>query len=202
MRPELLEPRRVRYPRGAYGWVDLRIVTDGHLQGLGAEAALIYLFLCTVGDRQGISFWSRPKMARVLNLTPEEVDTALARLTTADLVAVKDRVVQVLPVPDGCGRHLVPHEGNQQTAEVGPAREAQLCPSTKPQLVPELEEPEVSDDEIRDQEARARAQVARFLGRREPSASIIRGVARGLALAARRTATANAAGTPGGDGRE
>lgn len=33
----------------------------------------MYLFLCTVGDRAGISFWSRMKMAKLLNLTPANI---------------------------------------------------------------------------------------------------------------------------------
>ena len=73
MRVEPLEPRRIRYPKGAYGWVELRMVTDGHLQALDPSCALVYLFLCTVGNREGISFWSRSRTARTLNLSLETV---------------------------------------------------------------------------------------------------------------------------------
>lgn len=182
MRVEPLEPRRVRYPKGAYGWTDLRIVTEGHLRGLGPEAALVYLFLCTVGNRAGISFWSRARIAQMLNLTPVQIDTALARLIAADLIAANDRVVQVLPVPDACRRHQGAHDGTQQSVEGRSASKVQSHPSMPMQPIREFEEPVVSDDEIRAQEPQARARIARFYGSREPSASAVHALARSLAL--------------------
>jgi hypothetical protein len=179
VRAEPLEPRRVRYPKGAYGWVDLRIVTEGHLQGLGPEAALVYLFLCTVGNRAGLSFWSRERISRMLHLTREEIDGALARLIAADLIAANDRIVQVLPVPDGCRRHL--DDRTAPGAEDRPAAKKPPPPSPQAQRVPEPVEDEVSNDEIRAHEAQARAHIARFYGVREPSAGVVRALARSLA---------------------
>ena len=187
MRTEPLEPRRVRYPKGAYGWVDLRIVTEGHLIGLGQEAALMYLFLCTVGNRAGISFWSRVRIAQVLHLTPVEIDNAVMRLIAAGLIAANERVFQVLPVPDGCRRHLGARDGTQQSGEGRLDGKAVSHSTTQPQRVPELVEPAVSEDEIRAHEARARAQIARFYGTREPSASAVHALARSLALRTRST---------------
>lgn len=181
MRAEPLEPRRVRYPKGAYGWVDLRIVTDGHLEGLGSEAALVYLFLCTVGNRSGLSFWRRARIAQMLNLAPVEIDGALARLIAADLIAANDRVVQVLPVPDAGRRTLGAHGGTQPSAEGRSAGQAQSHPSMQASP-PEPAEPAVTDGEIRAHEAQARVQIARFYGTREPSAVIVRALARTLAL--------------------
>src|ERR1019366_10489579 len=99
MRVEPLEPRRIRYPKGAYGWVELRIVTEGYLQALDPNSALTYLFLCTVGNREGISFWRRSRIAQTLNLSLDTVDAALGALVEAGLIAATERVVQVLPVP-------------------------------------------------------------------------------------------------------
>jgi len=179
VRDEPLEPRRIRHPRGAYGWVDLRIVTEGHLRGLGPEAALVYLFLCTVGNRAGISFWGRPRIAQLLHLTPAEIDDALARLIAADLIAANNRIVQVLPVPDGCRRHIV---AGQQAAGPG---EAQPTSGAKSRGVTHVQEPvelAVTDDEIRAHEVEARARIARFYGTRVPSVTTVRALARSIAL--------------------
>jgi len=135
----------------------------------------------------------------MLHLTPEEVAAALARLAATDLVAVTERVVQVLPVPDGCRRHLVPIEHGQDDAQIQPACPTQLGPSAG-QSPPAEPEPEVSEEEIRAQDANARAQFARFCGRREPSASSLSGVARGLALQARRAALTGTAQSGSGRG--
>jgi hypothetical protein len=169
MRIEPLEPRRIRYPKGAYGWVDLRIVTEGHLEALDPGSALTYLFLCTVGNREGISFWSRPRMAQTLGLSREMVDAALQTLAGADLISATARIVQVLPVPV------------RATGQIPTPRALTLPPTAAPSPpTPVHREP--TEDEIRACELRARAQIARFLGRREPSAGALRALARSLAL--------------------
>lgn len=179
MRAEPLEPRRVRHPRGAYGWVDLRVVTEGHLRGLGPEAALVYLFLCTVGNRAGISFWSRARMSQMLHFTPAEIDDALARLIAADLIAANDRIVQVLPVPDGCRRHIV---GDHHVPDPGEMRAASKAKAGCVVPVQEPAELSVSEDVIRAHETEARARIARFYGTRAPSATTVWALARSIAL--------------------
>lgn len=172
MRVEPLEPRRVRYPKGAYGWAEQKIVTDGHIQALGCTPALVYLFLCTVGNREGISFWGRPRMARTLNLSGDAIDEALEALVAADLIAATDRIVQVLPVPTrSAGQPVVP-----PTTPMAPAMTTTLtCPPVEPHREP-------SEDEIRAREGEARVSLARFCGRREPSAGAVRALAKSLAL--------------------
>lgn len=169
MRTEPLEPRRIRSPRGAHGWVDLRIFTDGHLQALDPSAALTYLFQCVVGNREGISFWSRPRMVRILNLPPETVEIALQTLVTADLIAATDRIVQVLPVPS---------RGAEPVATSRPTRTLPAPQSPSPPAA----RLDPSVDEARDQETKARALIATFYGRREPSINVVRALARSLAL--------------------
>lgn len=171
MRVEPLEPRRVRYPKGRYGWVEQTIVTEGHLEALGCPAALVYLFLCTVGNREGISFWGRPRMARILNLTVEAIDEALRALIAADLIAATDRIVQVLPVPACSASQSVP----PQTTTIPPAMTTVTCSTVQLHR-------DVGEDEIRAHEGEARASLARFCGRREPSAGVVRALAKSLAL--------------------
>lgn len=175
MQAELLEPRRVRSPKGAYGWVDLRIVTKGHLQALNPAAALTYLFLCTVGNREGVSFWSRPRMARLLNLSQDCVDCAIQALCAADLIAATERIVQVLPIPDPATPAL---ERMKDRPKTHPTLES----LTPPQ---DTDAGNVTDDEIRVQEPIARAWIARFYGAREPSPTALRGLAKNLAIKAR-----------------
>lgn len=185
MRVELLEPRRIRYPRRGYGWVDLRIVTDGFLERLGRDAALTYLFLCSVGDRQGLSFWGRSRMARVLGMDPPAIQSALDKLVAADLVAAKDRVVQVLPIPEHAAEPAAVGEPTEH-CPVGASNAAEPAGSRESRQRTEFD---ITEDEVQAQEVQARARIGRVLGRREPSASAIRGVARGLALGARFAAT-------------
>jgi hypothetical protein len=107
-------------------------------------------------------------MARTLRLSPETVEGALKALVDADLIAATERVVQVLPVPDG---------GTDRPA--GPAKRMNPPKTTSPALQPHRD---VSEDEIRAHESQARALIARFHGKREPSAGVVRALAQSLAL--------------------
>lgn len=186
MRTEPLEPRRIRYPKGAWGWVDLRIVTEGHLRGLGQEAALVYLFLCTVGNREGISFWSQASISQMLNLTPEDLARALAALIAADLIATNDRIVQVLPVPDSCRGQQGDRGGAPRGLRKLSDDKAKSRRAAQPKLPLQPMPLEISEDEIRAHEAEARNHIARFYGARKPSASVVRALARSLARKERR----------------
>lgn len=171
MRAEPLEPRRIRHPKGAYGWIDLRIVTEGHLQALDGGAALVYLFLCAVGNSDGISFWGRPRIARTLNLPLETIDAALRALVAADLIAATERIVQVLPVPT---------RSESQSPPARPATPVQTtATSFSPRPPPQID---LSEDEIRAHEGEARVQIARICGTHKPSAGVVRALAKSLAL--------------------
>lgn len=197
MRVELLEPRRIRCPRGAYGWVDLRIVTDGFLERLGRDAALTYLFFCTVGDRQGLSFWGQSKMARVLGMEPSAIQCSLNKLVAADLIAAKNRVVQVLPVPEPPAEPVLGDEALRGSSD-GASSAAGASSST---AFRQLSESDITNDELHAQEVQARAHIARVIGSQEPSAAAIRRVALGLALEAKRTLTTPTAPVTRGDRR-
>lgn len=168
MRVEPLEPRHIRYPKGAYGWVELRFITEGHLQALDPSSALTYLFLCTVGNREGVSFWSRSRMARTLSLSLGTVDAALQVLAGVGLIAATERIAQVLPVPVRGAVQPAP-----QTTTPPPTAVFPLSPQAQRDL---------SEEEILGHEAEARARIARFLGTRKPSAGVVRALARSLAL--------------------
>jgi hypothetical protein len=176
MKCEPLEPRRIRHPRGAYGWTDLKIVTEGYLERLGPQSAFTYLFLCAVGNCQGMSFWSHVRMARILRLTPEVVQEAVKRLVDENLVASNGRVVQVLPIPD-----RVP-AATANLGEISP-RTSMGTPSVEP-----VQERAVDEADILKHEPEALAQLSRFLGRRPPKASALRALAKALALKTSRTA--------------
>lgn len=194
MKLQPLEPRRVRRPRGAYGWTDLRAITQGHVEKVGSAAALTYLFLCSVGDMAGLSFWSRERMTRVLGLDAEVIHEALDKLVAADLIARQGQVIQVLPIPEATTTAVVPaHRPSPRSAASASSGDtpppAMFQPAAAPEKrekpAPAAPEPELSEDRIRACEGQARAQIARFYGHGEPSASVVRALARSLALKAR-----------------
>lgn len=105
-RPAPPRPDLVRRPTGAFGWLDARLLGDGWLGRMGAEATSTLLFLALVADRQGSSFYGRDRMALALGLPRDVLDRALARLLVLGLVAhrpwrpgLPDGVWQLLPLP-------------------------------------------------------------------------------------------------------
>jgi len=97
----LLNPNRVRRVPPHFSWVDHRLVRDRHLPRADAKAWALYLVLVTVGDEQGLSYYSDASLARLLSLRPEEVCTARGQLLGAGLIAHAEPLYQVLALEGG-----------------------------------------------------------------------------------------------------
>ena len=181
MRVQPLEPRRVRYPRGAYGWVDLKVVTGGVLEEVGSDAAFTYLFLCAVGNRDGMSFWSRHRMAQILGLSPDAAEQAIRKLQERDLIAANGKVIQVLSLPAlaGPSGELPADRAGIAGAAPYAASHPASIPTDNADVVVALDE-----TEIRHHEAEARRRLAKITSR--VCSERVRQVARALALEARR----------------
>lgn len=87
-------------PEG-FGWIDHRLVREGHLQRADANAWALYLILVTVGDERGLSYYSEPSLARLLGLNGEAIRAARGRLVLADLIAYEEPLYQVLGLEGG-----------------------------------------------------------------------------------------------------
>ncbi len=100
-REPVLPKRRRRIPP-QFSWVDHRLVRDGHIEGRNAEALALYLFLVTVADADGLSWYSESALSRVLSWMPPQLCQARRELCEAGLVAYRKPLYQVLdlsPVP-------------------------------------------------------------------------------------------------------
>ena len=56
----LLCPERVRKIPKQFSWIDQRLVREGHIERLSHRATALYLFLVTVADARGLSYYSDP----------------------------------------------------------------------------------------------------------------------------------------------
>jgi hypothetical protein len=98
-RPVLAE--KVRKVPKSFSWVDHRLVRDGHIDGRSHAALALYLFLVTVGDSRGLSYWSQNAVARRLRLNLTALTAARGELAAAGLVAYEEPMWQVLELPGG-----------------------------------------------------------------------------------------------------
>lgn len=97
----LLVPDRVRKIPAGFSWIDRRFIRDGFLRRLGESDLLLYYFLVSVADAQGLSYWSDPSIGKLLQHEPIGIAMARERLIRADLVAFSDPLYQVLSLPEG-----------------------------------------------------------------------------------------------------
>ncbi len=94
-REPVLPKRRRRIPP-QFSWVDHRLVRDGHIEGRSVEALALYLFLVSVADADGLSWYSVAALCRALSWRPPQLCQARRELCEAALVAYRKPLYQVL----------------------------------------------------------------------------------------------------------
>ena len=96
MQKRLLVPSRVRRVPQQFSWIDQRLVRDHHIERADCSALALYLFLLTVADAQGLSYYADGSIGRMLSLRPEQVVAARTGLLRAGLIAYEAPFYQVL----------------------------------------------------------------------------------------------------------
>jgi len=119
MQKRVLNPARLRRPPAQFSWVDQRLVRDGHLRRCDPDAWALYLFLVTVADARGLSFYGNASVCRELSLPPERLGRARTQLEAAGLIAWEPPLYQVLA--------LDPPPGSEQPV-VSPPSPTAPCP--------------------------------------------------------------------------
>jgi hypothetical protein len=95
---------RIRSIPEQFSWVDHRLVRDRHIELLSHEAAALYLFLITVADCQGLSYYADASLCERLAMDSATLASARACLVRSRLVAYKRPLYQVLAL-DGVPQH-------------------------------------------------------------------------------------------------
>lgn len=91
-----IRPDQIRIIPEQFSWVDHRLVRDRHIELLSHEAAALYLFLVTVADCQGLSYYSDVSLCERLSMDAPALVSARICLAKAGLVAYKKPLYQVL----------------------------------------------------------------------------------------------------------
>lgn len=86
----------VRKIPGQFSWVDQRLVRDRLIESISHPAATLYLFLLTVADAQGLSYYSDASLMSRLSMEAPTLGRARAELMAARLIAYKKPLYQVL----------------------------------------------------------------------------------------------------------
>ena len=87
---------RLRTVPQQFSWVDQRLVRERYIDQLSHQACALYLFLLTVADAQGLSYYADPSLCQRLSMTSTDLHQARQALITRDLVAYQRPLYQVL----------------------------------------------------------------------------------------------------------
>jgi len=103
---QIIRPDRLRQVPRQFNWIDHRLVGDRHIRRCGHADWTLYLFLVTVGDYQGLSYYSDNSIQKLLNMDQGTLDMARQNLLQADLIAFEPPIYQVLSLE--IQRHAAP----------------------------------------------------------------------------------------------
>ena len=93
---EPILPQRLRRVPPQFSWVDHRLIRDGHIQGHSTASLALYLFLVTVANVDGLSWYSEVALCRELSWNASQLQSARQELLQAELIAYRKPLYQVL----------------------------------------------------------------------------------------------------------
>lgn len=100
MKKHLIRPDRLRQIPTGFNWVDHRLVRQNYLDRCDCVDLALYLFLVTVSDVQGLSYYSDQAICRRLRIDPTALSAARGHLQKADLIAYQRPLYQVLSLAE------------------------------------------------------------------------------------------------------
>jgi hypothetical protein len=109
----LLRPERQRQIPPHFSWVDHRLIRQHRLRDCDHCAWALYLFLVSVGDAQGLSYYSDASLARALKVDMPGLSAARRQLLGADLIAYQKPLYQVLDLVEASTVSATPSPAGQ-----------------------------------------------------------------------------------------
>ena len=89
-------PQRVRRVPPQFSWVDQRLVREQYIDRCSHRAAALYLFLVTVADAKGMSYYADTSIMQRLCMDLTALHQARDNLVQLGLIAWKKPLYQVL----------------------------------------------------------------------------------------------------------
>jgi hypothetical protein len=102
----IVPDRRRNIRQCTFGWIDHDFLHRGFLGRLAQEELLLYYFLITVADRNGVSFYDYERICQLLKMEVDDYVRARNR-SWSSLIAYHDGIFQVLARPKSHGLALM-----------------------------------------------------------------------------------------------
>ena len=105
MKKRVLNPERLRKVPPQFSWIDHRLVQENYFLQCDHSAWTLYLFLTSVADAQGLSYYSDVSLMRRLKMDALALSASRRQLVQAGLIAYERPFYQVLSLePVGAPR--------------------------------------------------------------------------------------------------
>jgi hypothetical protein len=91
-------PDRIRKTPKRFSWLDHRLVSDHYIDRCTHAAAALYLFLVTVADARGMSYYSARTLAQRLAMDEHTLVRTRDELVDIGLIAYRKPLYQVLAI--------------------------------------------------------------------------------------------------------
>ena len=91
-------PDRIRKIPRQFSWLDHRLVNGHYIDRCTHRAAALYLFLVTVADAKGMSYYSTRTLSGRLGMDENEIDRVRGELIDIGLIAYRKPLYQVLAI--------------------------------------------------------------------------------------------------------
>jgi|SRR6476660_2719241 hypothetical protein len=111
MNKKLLAPERLRQLPSQFSWIDQQLVRGGHLRDCDHSAWALYLFLATVADSQGLSYYSEASIGHWLQVDLERLQAMRQSLIDVGLLVYRKPLYQLLALPKPQGLTAGPRTG-------------------------------------------------------------------------------------------
>jgi hypothetical protein len=96
MKKRILNPERLRKVPPQFSWIDHRLVRENYFVRCDHSAWTLYLFLTSVADVEGLSYYSDDSLMRRLKMDPLQLSASRQQLIEAGLIAYEKPLYQVL----------------------------------------------------------------------------------------------------------
>lgn len=108
-------PHMIRRVPEQFSWLDHRLVRESYIDHLSHQASALYLFLVTVSDNQGLSYYGYKTLSKRLNMDPLILAEARNILVQHRLVAYRKPLYQVLALD----QRREPVQTNSEATSIG-----------------------------------------------------------------------------------
>ena len=96
MKKRILCPERLRKVPPQFSWIDHRLVRENYFTRCDHSAWTLYLFLVSVADADGLSYYSDAALIRRLKMDPLQFSASRLQLLEAGLIAYEKPLYQIL----------------------------------------------------------------------------------------------------------